>query len=180
MPDNSHCPLCDGEPEYFDKFTDSDAFNVKCRRCGRYEITWEALKVVKPEQKLRLSAFCRRAGRATPPPTIQSDNIEQLLSTLPVFGPLEKLDNLLLLLGERTSKLGENAPLDEQLDYPLLISYPEEITFLRENLWTEGFIQAGTNAGIRVTMKGWERIQHIQKSGRDSKRAFVAMWFDGS
>jgi len=41
------------------------------------------------------------------------------------------------------------------------------------------FIQ-NKNAGTQVTMKGWERIQYIQKSGRDSKRVFVAMWFDGS
>jgi len=65
------------------------------------------------------------------------------------------------------------------VDAPLLVCHEDEIAFLKETLWTDGFIQ-NKNAGTQVTMKGWERIQHIQKSGRESKRVFVAMWFDGS
>src|SRR5258708_22009342 len=176
----SLCFLCGKDTKYLAADQKlSDTYNVRCDRCGQYKITWEALQVVTPEQKFRLSAFCRRAGKSIPPPMIRSDNIEKLLESIPVFGPLEKLDNLLLLFGERTSKLGGNALLNEELDAALLICHEDEIAFLKETLWTDGFIQ-NKNAGTQVTMKGWERIQQIQKSGRDSKRAFVAMWFDPS
>lgn len=174
----SLCPLCGKDAKYLAADQKlSDTYNVRCDRCGEYKITWEALKVVKPEHKFRLSAFCRRAGKPISPPMIRSDNIDKLLETVPVFGPLEKLDNLLLLLGDRTSKLGGNALLNEELDAALLICHEDEIAFLKETLWTDGFIQ-NKNASTQVTMKGWERIQQIQKSGKDSKRAFVAMWFD--
>jgi hypothetical protein len=79
------------------------------RSVGEFKITWEALQVLKPQQKFRLAAYTRRVGKTIPPPLIRSDNIEALLETIPVFGPLEKLDNLLLLFGDRTTKLGANA-----------------------------------------------------------------------
>jgi len=86
-----------------------------------------------------------------------------------------------LLLAERTSQLGQSASFQSSLDYPLLISSPDEIDFLLSALGREEFISSsGRDAGVYVTMRGWERVQQVQKSGRDSKRAFVAMWFDGS
>ena len=128
------------------------------------------------EEKLRLSAFCRRSSQTV----ITSDDLEKLLSTVPSYTPLEKLDNLLLVLAERTDRLGQGADFDVSVDYPLVVSSPDEVVFLMDALRNLGFIKTvSMDSGDHVTMQGWERIKEIQKSGRDSKRAFVAMWLTG-
>ena len=38
--------------------------------------------------------------------------------------------------------------------------------------------QSGTRTVFLVTPKGWERIEKLKMPGRDSRQAFVAMWFD--
>ena len=180
MPAKANCPLCNGEAEYFGRDPSRlDTFNVECQRCGRYRITSQALTVLPPEMKFRLSAFCRRAGTTTEPPTILSNNIGELVGTLPTFAPLEKLDNVLLFIAERTAELGQTARFNPLEDYPLLICSPDELLFLAAALKSAGFI-ADQDEGFVITMPGWHRVQQIQKSGRESKRAFVAMWFDSS
>src|SRR5438128_8368566 len=98
-----------------------DAVNVQCERCGRFNITSQAISGLKPEQKSLLSAFCRRASSGNNVVKILSTNIEELISSLPKFTPAEKLDNLLELLGERTAGLGAYANFQGQTDYPLLV-----------------------------------------------------------
>jgi hypothetical protein len=174
------CPLCGKQTEYNRFDVDRDVHYIECARCGRFSMTFEATTIeLTTDQKNRLSAFCRRTGTSDPPALIKSGNIETLISTLPTFGPIEKLDNLLLLLAERTKQVGQDADFDVSCDYPLLISTPDELAFLMDALKNSGFVQARSmDSGDHVTMRGWERVQQIQKSGRDSKRTFVAMWFD--
>jgi len=53
MPDTSSlCPLCGKDAKYLalDQKL-SDTYNVRCDRCGEFKITWEALQVLKPQQK---------------------------------------------------------------------------------------------------------------------------------
>jgi hypothetical protein len=59
---------------------------------------------LRDEQKFLLSAFCRRARQGNNFVTILSDNIEQLISSLPRFSPPEKLDNILQIMGERVRR----------------------------------------------------------------------------
>lgn len=174
---NFTCLLC-GKPAESLGRDETDVLTIVCRRCGRFSLSFDMeLLSLGDEEKLRLSAFCRRSSRTV----ITSDNVDALLSTVPSYTPLEKLDNLLLVLAERTERLGQDADFDVSSDYPLLISTPEEVAFLMNALKVRGFVKAvSMDSGDHITMEGWERVREIQKSGRDSKRAFVAMWFDES
>jgi hypothetical protein len=93
-------------------------------RCGNFTTTNDAL--VRQEEGYLLSAFCRRAHHGNSFVTISSDNIEQLIASLPKYSPPEKLDNLLDLIGEMTPGPGESTQFDAARDYPLLIARNED------------------------------------------------------
>src|SRR5436853_352419 len=117
-----NCPLCDLAPQQLRYEIDRDVLAVDCERCGRFKITTEALIVLRPTQKHLLSAFCRRAVHGRDFVRILSNNIEQLIASLPTYSPPEKLDNLLQLMAERTPGPGEYTQFDSARDYPLLIA----------------------------------------------------------
>jgi hypothetical protein len=73
------------------------------------------------------------------------------------------------------------APSDFSLagDYPLVSTTGgNEIAFLIAALRENGYISK--IAQTTLSIKGWERLEEIQKAGKQSNRAFVAMWFDPS
>jgi hypothetical protein len=171
-----NCPLCDGTPRNCGYEINRDTLYVECPRCGRFKITDEALCVLRPEQKPLLSAFCRRARRGDDSVTILSNNIEQLISSLPKYSPPEKLDNLLQAIADMTPALGATTNFDPNEDYPLLIaSGPEEAGYLVKELFDRGYVDEWV-----VTLEGWRRLELISRSGERSTRCFVAMWFDDS
>jgi hypothetical protein len=154
--------------------------NVECERCGRFSITHQALEVLQEDEKAGLSSFCRRAFSGTSVVAILSDNIQQLLKSLPRYSPTEKLDNLLELIAEMTPALGEYTRFDPDRDYPLLVlSRPGELGYLVNVLLNRGYL-AGTLKDLVVTMAGWEHIEEVRRRGRASTRCFVAMWFHES
>jgi len=152
---------------------------VDCDRCGRFKISPTALAALNENEGNRLSSVCRRSGLSVPI-EILSTNVGQLLKSLPKFTPSEKLINLLQLLASKSGSIGEQSACDLSLDYPLLVlSNPQvEINFLLEELRNQGYIDRSVGKSHRLTMRGWERLQEIERTGRDSSRCFVAMWFD--
>jgi hypothetical protein len=181
MPSEVVCPLCDGVPEYLKRDTSGrDIFHVKCRRCGRFNITEQALIALGQEHKPGLSSVCRRASSDKSVVEILSTNIEHLLKSLPQYSPPEKLDNMLQQMAEMTPSLGEYTQFDKDVDYPLLVvSRPSEVDYLMQELLRREYLD-GTVDGVALTMRGWEHLEEIKQRGRASSRCFVAMWFDRS
>jgi hypothetical protein len=176
-----NCPLCGAQPTrlWYDRGRQTS--NVECARCGRFKITDDAVAFkLKPEHKPLLSAYCRRLPQGAEPPAITTSTIEQFIRSLPRYTPPEKLDNLLALMGRLTPALGEYTTFKPDIDYPLLTARNQnEAGFLLKELLERGYV-AGTNDGLSLTLAGWERLEEINRSGRLSNRAFVAMWFDES
>ncbi|MGH9714889.1 MAG: hypothetical protein ACRD5M_16465 [Candidatus Acidiferrales bacterium] len=182
MAENKECPLCGGFPIHYGFDLARDMIGVKCERCGLFKISLTAMAGLTKEQREGLSSACRRASSSDHPIEILSSNVEQLLKSLPRYSPSEKLDNMLNLLCENTSALGEHSGLDWRRDYPLLVlSRPNsELPYLNEELKRRQFIDPAASSSPRVTMKGWERYEEISQKGRPSTRCFVAMWFDST
>jgi hypothetical protein len=131
-----------------------------------------------PEQKTLLSAYFRRLPKTAPRPEINSSSIARLIAAVPKYTPLEKLDNLLELMGRMSPQLGKDTTFNADRDYPLLIAHnSEEIRFLFAELMKRGHLD-GTHDGVFLTLAGWDRVEQIKRAGRASNRAFVAMWFD--
>jgi hypothetical protein len=177
------CPLCDGVPEYLKRDASGrDILHVKCRRCGRFRITEQALIALRQEQEHKpgLSSVCRRASSEKSVVEILSTNIEQLLKSLPQYSPPEKLDNLLEQMAEMTPALGQYTQFDKDVDYPLLVvTEPREVDYLMQELLGRQYLE-GTHDGVALTMRGWEHLEEIKQRGRASSRCFVAMWFNES
>lgn len=149
------CPLCDGVPEYFRRdVSGRDIFCVKCRRCGKFNITEQAMMALEQKNKPGLSSVCRRASSDKSAIEILSTNIEQLLKSLPQYSPPEKLDNMLQQMAEMTPGLGEYTQFDKDVDYPLLVvSDPREVDYLLQELLRRGYLD-GTHDGLALTMSG--------------------------
>jgi hypothetical protein len=179
-----NCPLCNHPPKSYER--ESFRFVIECAICGRFEIALQALSGLKPEWKFLLSAFCRRAMSGNSFVTIRTDNIEQLIASLPKYTPPEKLDNLLQLMADMTRQLGKYTEFDRDRDYPLLIAHgPDEIDYFIRELIRRRYLDGteyvnGAFSELALTMSAWERLEEIKKIARASTRCFVAMWFDNS
>jgi hypothetical protein len=181
MPTNQ-CPLCNQQAEFFTDLKRGDTYDYRCVRCGRFAITGQAFAVLKSEEKLPLSCMTRIASETASGEGVRilSDNIAQLISTLPSFSPPEKLDNLLQLIGDKSKGIGQKTSFRADTDYPLLAPFEiSEVQFMLNELHHRGFIASDIHSSV-VTMKGWERLEQIRHSGRSSTRCFVAMWFSPS
>ncbi len=180
---NKLCPLCGEVPTLIRH--DFDWWYVDCERCGHFQITFEArtnLDNLGPDHKTKLSAYCRRVSGGDQRPIIDHENIEELIALLPNYTPREQLDNLLHVLGKMSPELGKESQFVLVRDYPLVSTTGgNEIDFLMATLREDGYLRPFSKpAQATLTLKGWERLEEIQKAGKQSNRAFVAMWFNPS
>jgi hypothetical protein len=103
-----------------------------------------------------------------------------LMAQAPRMGIAEQMDTLLSLLVRKTSVMGNCSTFDPLKDYPLLTARSrEEVEFLIEALIQRKYVRGGPTSAT-VTIAGWERLEELRKSGRNSALVFVAMWFDRS
>ena len=177
---DERCPLCGEVPDNIRH--DYDCWYVDCARCGHFQITFEArtnLDNLAPDHRVKLSAYCRRTSGGNNRPIIADDNIEELVALLPQYTPRVQMDNLLHVLGKMSPGLGRECQFVSVRDYPLVSTTGgDEIPFLMTALHDQGYLSK--KAQTTLSLKGWERLEEIQKAGRQSNRAFVAMWFNPS
>ncbi len=171
------CLLCDGPANYDPPIRHSHV--VHCRRCGNYEISFQAEQSLNPGDRWLFSAYCRRHPKGTTP-FIKTPNIKDIKSSIPQYSPPEQLDNLLDLMCRMSpSEFGMASSLDPENDYPLLIMRgPGEVRSYMAELQRRGYISTVENKVVLID--GWKRLEEIARSARQSTRTFVAMWFDKS
>lgn len=196
------CPICGRDGVRSQKNSGKDSYTYECHVCGGYSITaqaMESLKVQTAEDNARISACTRerhiqrrpRVTILTAPPGVQSAerlglNIEDIIASFPV-NPAERLDRTLKNLHRLSRYPGAEIPMSPEEDYyPIFFAENGEAAlFLREALIEEGWIShAGSTVSpaIMLTVRGWNRIAELEreKGRKDSRQAFVAMWFDSS
>ena len=177
----SKCPLCEGPSDFLQE--QDFIYLVGCSRCGRFKMTLEASQVLRPEDKPLLSAYCRRQSESVAVPLIKRDTIRPFIDSLPKFTVPEKLDNMLELIAQMSpTEFGSPTGFEARRDYPLLV-----MRNAREAMWYEQelhnrsyLVSQASNLPSAVSMRGWERLEEIKRTGRQSMRVFVAMYFHGS
>jgi len=176
-----NCPLC--EWNNFGQYrTGRDSYEGRCERCGFVRITHQAYTGLQPDNKRLLSAFFRRFPTDVEPPLVVTGNLGEVLSSLPRYTPMDKLDLVLDHLGRQTPELGVNVKFSPDLDYPLFVSSAREVQALLNEMVSQGWIvmEGIPDPDFRLTYKGFEELQRIRRYGPTSAKAFVAMWFDSS
>jgi len=119
-----------------------------CEACGTYLVN-PSLKSANAsfdseyhwseDQKAMLSAYCRRNPGTWI--SIGPGDIEKLCVLVPRYSPPEKIDRLLQVLGERTTRLGKPANFNSFMDYPLIVANGwQEVRFLVGALIQKKFI----------------------------------------
>lgn len=173
------CPLCElsGADTYKAAPVGSLTAIVECVRCGRFEISDQAVEVLPQDKKYLLSSVCRRWPEKELP-RILSTSIETFANRATSLAVAEQMDELLALMARKTVVLGNFTSFDPLKDYPLLtLRSRDEAEFLIDALVERRYVR-GVPTNATVTIQGWERLEEIKKSRRDSVLVFVAMWFD--
>jgi hypothetical protein len=177
-----NCPLCDLPAEFHEWASDlSFTINVICRRCGRFRISEEAREDLARDAKNKylLTAACRALQQSKEVPLILTTNIAALVKNVPRLTVSEQLDKLLDLLAQNTSEPGALSTFDPSTDYPLLVVQSSDAAaYLIDALSARNYVTRHNPTQAQLTIDGWERAQEIRRSGRESRAAFVAMWFD--
>jgi hypothetical protein len=178
------CPLCDGPIKQPGLGPDSGLTAwVVCDRCKQFKITdsgYSELSAYRQQRYLLTALFRNWTGDEWP--EIGFNSIPRLLRQAPRLGVSEQLDRLLDLLARATHKLGAFSNFNTRNDYPLLAARgQDEVEYLLDALGQMTYVWRDlATKQTTVTPSGWKRLEEAQKSGKDSRFAFVAMSFDSS
>jgi hypothetical protein len=127
-----------------------------------------------------------RSDSGSGPLEITQQNIDTLLDSVVEFSPLEKMDRVLIHINGLQGRPDKAVQIDYDKDFPLVMSRDgDEFQSYIRLLIDRGLVDGPTTgnearAYLRLTPDGWERLEQIQLSLKDSNQAFVAMWFDPS
>ncbi len=107
------------------------------------------------------------------------ENTPQLAATAPSTSTLASgVDLILLHLATKARRYSEQINLQPEYDYVRVPVRDEsqygDLVFMAAEM---GFFDQTTK---RITAAGWQRIEALRAVNRDSRQAFVAMWFDSS
>ena len=161
---------------------------VDCKICGTYEISsslaastevWE-----RNEDRLYvLQAIVRKASDNGNRLSLHTGNVENILDATAVPNtPFEKIDLILQEIQKQTEYVGHTIDLSYSTDYPVAFCrHPDEFQWLIQKAHQLGYLGGSpgrSNAPVTLELNGWQRLDELRRTGKDSDQAFVAMSFD--
>ena len=197
--DNPRCPICGQPAEVYRRKEDPfrgmsaiigkreylkappDLFEGFCERCGDVITTLSALEEASKRDKRHLvSAWLRQRPPNEPQVVINKELVDRILKDAPEYSVLEELDRTLFQIERMSDFPGQQSKFNYEKDYPLVYAktHNEAIFYVRQ-LDDLGYVKENSGTA-RMTAKGYQRLSEIQRAGRESAFAFVAMWFDSS
>jgi hypothetical protein len=181
------CVLCHEEDAEGVSIARRDAYRIVCPRCGTYDVSGRALAVLPgsdPDIRLKLTWATRQASELGAPLAIFAENFEEFArSVVEPQPPPRKLDQLVLLVGERSPSLGGEVHLHLFNDWPLVYAKGttelQGIIHMLEKETPYLFVREVSPKvrGVRLTKQGWERFAQLETERPKSTAAFVAMPF---
>ena len=179
------CPICGLASQQIEESDGGNRKNVRCQRCGDFEITIAAARTVESsELAAQLSAWIRdhkEFGR--PPPEITREYLDEILSSIPTYGVSDKQRILLRALERRSNFPGDHVEMNLELDFPVVwASKPHEFEYLLRALTDRRLVGApgGFNnilCTFVISPSGWNYLDELSQSAGNGNQAFVAMWF---
>lgn len=155
----SPCPLCDAEPISSMRLPDKDAYEIECRRCGKFSVSGTLYSSRDIPNALRpwLSAYTRQGHEhGIPTEMLLSSNIEALGQEMERISPKDRVEKLLQTLIKQTSHVGAPVEFSPQWDYPLATAHnSQEAMFHVGELKKKGLIEFFNMTHLLVTHEGW-------------------------
>jgi hypothetical protein len=185
------CPICKlenqeilAERDYGDKVT------YDCRRCGEFTISRTAESVLSGQSiAKKLSGWVRERNLlGVDIPMLDTSFIENIVKTLPKYGPSEKQFKLLKALELLTDFPGKEIEIHPICDTSLAWASNEtELRYYISSLIERGLIDNNPN-GVRsigraefllvISPRGWDYLDSYELDLEAKDQAFVAMSFD--
>ncbi len=179
MPDT--CPVCGSNDENVERASGGrDAYIVDCKYCGKYDIsgTASAVDLTNYVPRWKISAAIRNKFENGEIINLHTGNIKSLVDSM-VYpeDPFDFIDKLLEYVYKKTGKVGNTVALNPY-DFPVICAESEEqFNYIISKALDLELIEK-TNDRYRLSLNGWKRISELKKIKTDSKKAFVAMWFN--
>ncbi len=158
-----------------------NAYDVECRRCGNYTIADAVVRTLESEPtpsrfRAVLSEWVDGQNSNGERPTITSDKLPGLRS-LPTLPLMERAKRLLILMSERTHRLGQSIDLsDPKVEARLQATDPGEVAFTADFLRGQRWVQGN----LELTGVGMIQADEWKRTASPSMQGFVAMWFNDS
>lgn len=176
------CPLCDCDKAKISSSGEGLNPLFDCPRCGEFivnERTFYSELFVLTNEKYLISGFTRESKEThRKPPVLLPNNIQDIIDQAPdnISG---KIDKILVNLSGMTPFPGKAVLIIEHLDYPLgYCKNEEEFAYFIKYLMDASLLMQPDTSSYRLTVKAWDRIEALRRSGPFSKQVFVAMNFD--
>jgi len=173
------CPVCQSNNEIVREAPyGRDAFIVKCKYCGEYQISRTAaasdLSRYAPRWKISAAIRTKYENKEN---VVLSDIPSLLESIIFPEDPFEYIDKLLEYIFRKSGKVGNTVNLNPH-DFPVICAENEEqFEYIKEKALSLDLIEL-KNDVYRLSLNGWKRIAELKKTKIDSNKAFVAMWFN--
>jgi nucleoside 2-deoxyribosyltransferase len=139
---------------------------IECKICGKYFI----------------SSYLRENFENGIIINLKDFNLLQMIDFIKKpKNPIESIDKIILFINKKVKTPSEYYPFDLKNDYSIAYARNEQefkyylLSSLKPDI---NFLESNQNNGYRLTLNGWKRLEVIQNRITDSRKAFVAMWFD--
>lgn len=194
--DKRPCPLCETSADCDWNMIQGrkPALIIDCPVCGWIRIETDLLDLISERgayknQLYLLSALSRRnfdrqqprqIGMGTIPLELNTASIVEYLEGISLpEDPLDRVDRLLNLIQERSESFDSGGTIDPARDYPLLfLRGTSEYEYIKQIASKLGYIETKSSMQNVLTPAGWARIRELRSTVVNTKRVFVAMWFD--
>ncbi len=186
------CHFCDSaEIVNVEKFPKRTIVDYFCPACGHIFLQRACAEDIEGEgfsvsDKSVISIVIRNSferneqKRFTEP--LSLDDLRNIIKEYCPLNSLEKIDNALLIIDKESSFIGSAISVHYGSDYPYYhCAIPSELRAILVLLSEEEYTKTpsvDTSKYISITVKGYERIRELKYPGRDSRKGFVAMWFN--
>lgn len=184
------CPICNAELRKIE--SRGERFFYECPRCGPYSLSYEVKHDLswhlsrEDDVAAKVSYALYRMTKREQWAMLTSDLMENIIRNTELPRPLEQLDNLILWLGEKQPNMGTAVAMSNGAIAATGAADSISVGFLVSQAVDAGLISGivqqmlgGEYAipSMKLTLKGWERFEELQRGKASGHHAFMAMQF---
>jgi nucleoside 2-deoxyribosyltransferase len=195
--DMTCCPVCGKRYKRHNKEHEINVY--ECERCGAFKITEEAIETLDlpkyQKGKPKISSYLKyRDIRNLEKITLfqNKDRANKYKMCISIDEAIniysneiyQRINNAIMNISLMSSFIGDYVPINNESSSLLYCDAysTTAIFFILEQLNEEGYIEIKKGLmlpnEIRLTVKGWNKVDQLKNSNIDSKDAFVAMSFN--
>lgn len=158
---------------------------VSCHVCGNYTISDQldaSTGKLDADNRWKLKVAIRTRHEQGERVSLNSESyLDYIQNTFFSQNPIELVDILLKYLFLNNKEIGGEVKYSEETDYPCIrVKSAEQFHKVIQYAKQLGYISIPFSNGLELTLNGWKRLDEIKRTGIDSNKAFIAMWFDRS